>query len=127
MNAVLLIDDEVAFLELFSEFMKMKHPEVELYCASSGKEGIELYRRLHDEGKTPSVVLVDYHMSGIEGVDTISEIKKIDEEQRVVMLTADRASNHIENAKRAGALMVMEKLYDFSEMVERVTKLLHTP
>jgi len=124
LSALLVIDDEEAFLELFVEFMGIRHPDVEVHCAKDGNEGIGLYKKLIDDKKELSLVVVDYHLKGLGGVDTISEIKNIDSGQRVVVLTANRTPAQVDDAKKVGAEVVIEKPYDFSEMVDHPTKIM---
>jgi len=127
LRGLLIIDDEEAFLELFVEFMKMRHPDVVVHCAKNGNEGIELYKKLVEEGETPHIVAVDYHLEGLGGTDTISKIKEMNESQKLVVLTANITPTQIDDAKRVGAETVIEKPYDFTEIVDHLAKIVQEP
>jgi NarL family two-component system response regulator LiaR len=81
--------------------------------ASSGDEAIVLVSDL-----IPDVVLMDLIMPGMEGVETIRQIKKLSPRTQVVVLTSFHEDAHIFPALKAGAIsyilkdMKMEKLVD---------------
>jgi len=81
--------------------------------ASSGDEAIVLVSEL-----IPDVVLMDLIMTGMEGVETIRQIKKLSPRTQVVVLTSFHEDAHIFPALKAGAIsyilkdMKMEKLVD---------------
>ncbi len=73
MNKILLIDDEIEILDILTTVLEMegfKH----IYRATSGKEGIELFRK-----ENPDIVLLDIMLPDIIGYDVFKEIRKISE------------------------------------------------
>jgi DNA-binding NtrC family response regulator len=91
MNKILVVDDEIHVVRLIQEFLTMKGYEV--YTAADGTEAIQKVQELK-----PHIVLLDMIMPGIGGIDTLKEIKKIDPDIAVIMVTA---VNDEELAKRA--------------------------
>jgi len=91
MNKILIVDDEIHVVRLIQEFLTMKGYEV--YTAADGTEAIQKVQELK-----PHIVLLDMIMPGIGGIDTLKEIKKIDPDIAVIMVTA---VNDEELAKRA--------------------------
>ena len=73
MNKILLIDDEIEILDILTTVLEMegfKH----IYRATSGKEGIELFRK-----ENPDIVLLDIMLPDIIGYDVFKEIRKTSE------------------------------------------------
>jgi DNA-binding NarL/FixJ family response regulator len=79
---ILIIDDDTGFLEL-AEKMLARHYEVSL--AKSGEQALEYL----DRGASPDLILLDIDMPGMNGYETLKEIKALDglEALPVVFLT----------------------------------------
>jgi NarL family two-component system response regulator LiaR len=112
-NTIIIVDDhEVvrsgvrSYLETLPDFQVVGE-------AASGEEAIRLVSDL-----IPDVVLMDLIMPGMEGVETIRQVKKISPRTQVVVLTSFHEDIHIFPALKAGAIsyilkdMKMEKLVD---------------
>ncbi len=78
---ILYVEDEIETLELYSEFLSYYVNGVE--TSTSSGEALEMFKR-----KKPDVVLTDIDMPGINGVTLATEIRKLDKEVRIIMLTA---------------------------------------
>jgi two-component system nitrate/nitrite response regulator NarL len=81
--------------------------------ASSGREGIELTRRLH-----PDLLLLDLNMKGVGGLDVLKVIKAEDADIRVVMITVSDQAEDLVAALRAGADGYLLKDMEPEQMVE---------
>src|SRR5512138_3650183 len=67
---ILLVDDSPAVLKAFRTVLSL-HPSWEIVGeASNGRDGIALYRAL-----APNVVILDYQMPGMTGVDVGLELR----------------------------------------------------
>ena len=109
MYRVMIVDDEEPVLESFS-FMIEKHIDGFVLCAKarSGTEAIELVAETK-----PDVVFMDIHMPGIDGIDTIIEIRKQHPEIVFILATA---YERFDIAQRAIPLNV------FSYLVKPITR-----
>ena len=67
---VLLVDDEVEFVETFGERLKMRN--IEISKAFSGKEALKVL----EKNQTVEVVILDVKMPEMDGIETLTEIKK---------------------------------------------------
>jgi CheY-like chemotaxis protein len=83
---VLYVEDDIDTQEVLKSILEMQVKE--LYVASNGKEGLELYK-----SKIPNIVLSDISMPIMNGITMCEEIKKINPHQDVLMLTAFRGLN----------------------------------
>ena len=80
MLKVLLIDDEESIRKLVGLYLSSKGYEV--ITAADGQEGIDLFRR-----ETPSIVLTDIKMPGMDGIEVLRKIKEISPEAEVIVIT----------------------------------------
>jgi len=78
---VLLIDDEADILEVVS--LTLLDSGYEVITAPDGETGIELCKSQH-----PQIVTTDIRMPGINGIQVLEEVKKIDPDIEVIVVTA---------------------------------------
>ena len=77
---ILLIDDEAYFRMLTD--MQLKRFGYDVSLADNGWNGLELYRREH-----PNIILLDVNMPGMDGIEVLKQIRTVDSEQPVIVLT----------------------------------------
>jgi CheY-like chemotaxis protein len=80
-GTVLVVDDEEIMREILETLLTNAGYEVRV--ASSGREGIEQAR-----ARPIDVALVDIMMPGMDGFATLDELKRIDEDMAVIIITA---------------------------------------
>ena len=93
---ILTVDDEMGIDSFFYEFFSARNYEV-LY-AESGKEAIEIVKK-----DKPQIVLLDVKMKGMDGIETLKEIKEIDKDVVVIMVTAIKDEDTVKKAMELGA------------------------
>ena len=98
----MLKDLTVLFVEdvLFThELMKLLLEDdiKELYIASNGKEGLEIYK-----DKRPDIVLTDIGMPVMNGIEMSREIKRLNPTQPIAVITAFNEESYIQEAKDIG-------------------------
>ena len=79
---VLVVDDHLMFAESLARLLADEEGITVLGLATSGSQGVELAAQLK-----PRVVLVDYSMPDLDGVEVATEIKARDPDVMLVMLT----------------------------------------
>lgn len=79
--SILCVEDEDGIRQTIVSTLKYYFKEV--YEASDGNEGFELY-----EYYKPKIVLTDIQMKNCNGLEFVKKIRKIDNETMVIMLTA---------------------------------------
>ena len=77
---ILIIDDETDLLELIQDVLEEKNYQV--FCASNGADGILL-----NEQKNPDLIVLDLRMPEMDGIETLRNIRKADDNVIVVILT----------------------------------------
>src|SRR5256886_9477699 len=80
-GTVLVVDDEEIMREILETLLSREGYDVRL--ASSGAEGLELARSLPFDA-----AIVDIMMPGLDGIATLDELKRIDEDLAVIIITA---------------------------------------
>jgi DNA-binding NtrC family response regulator len=78
---IIVIDDESAIRKSFE--LALEDSEFEVNTASSGKEGLEMLKQ-----GSYDLVFLDLKMPGMNGVETLREIRKRDKEIPVYIVTA---------------------------------------
>jgi two-component system response regulator AtoC len=112
---VLVVDDDNLLRKLVVE--QMSRAGFNASPAANGREALEdLRERDHD------VVLLDIMMPELSGLDTLREIRKLDDPPEVVMLTADTSLATGIEAMRYGAYDYLTKPATLDEMEAVIRK-----
>jgi DNA-binding NtrC family response regulator len=106
---VLIIDDEK--LVRWSLQQKLTREGYEVESAPTGEEGLNLIR---EDGY--DLVLLDLRLPGMDGVHVLQEVKKLEKEVAVVMLTAETGIARAVECVRLGAHNYLCKPFDFEEV-----------
>ena len=96
MVRLLVVDDEVEICEFLKSFFEERSYTV--FVANSGEQALEQMK--HEK---PQVVLLDIKMRGMDGVQTLREIKTKYPKTKVIMVTAIETRDKIEECLRLGA------------------------
>lgn len=112
---VLLVDDEQNFLDALSERMKAKG--LEITSAYSGQEAIEAVK---DEFF--DAVVLDMMMPGLDGIETMKKMKKINPDLQVILLTGHATVGKGIEAMKLGAMDFLEKPAELSSLMQKIHK-----
>ena len=107
---VLVIDDELGPRESLRYLLKN---EFQVFLAESMAKGLKLLKE-----ENPDVILLDIRMPDMNGIDGLSEIRKLDTEVAVLMLTGFGALETAQEAIRRGANDYLRKPFDTKEIVQ---------
>ncbi len=114
LSKVLVIDDELGPRESLRILLKN---EYQVFLAENVASGLRL---LQEQG--PDVILLDIRMPGMNGIDGLTEIRKLDQEVSVLILTGFGTLETAQEAIRRGANDYLKKPFDTREMQETVRK-----
>ncbi len=109
-GAILVVDDEEIMREILETLLTREGYEVRL--ASSGHEGLELARAFPFDA-----AIVDIMMPGIDGIATLDELKRIDEDLAVVIITAFASVGSAISAMKSGAFDYITKPFKNEEVL----------
>ena len=86
----------------------------EVYLASNGKEAIEVYKE-----KKVDIILSDISMPVMDGIEMSSEIKKINKNQAIILLTASQNPEYLEKAIDIGVYRyILKPIMDTKVFIE---------
>ena len=106
---VLVVDDEKDFVEMLS--LRLKEEGEKVTPAYSGKECLETL-----EEKEIDVVILDIKMPGMDGIETLKEIKKRFPLVEVIMLTGHGTAETAVEGMKLGASDYLLKPADFDDL-----------
>lgn len=112
---VLIVDDEQDFQKLFIKRFSMRNLDVD--GAASGREALVALER-----KDFDVVVLDVRMPGMDGIETLKEIKKRHPEIEVIMLTGHGSVKSGIEGMSHGAFDYVLKPFKIDDLLERILK-----
>jgi len=107
---ILVIDDEEIMREILEALLTREGYEVRL--ASSGAEGLDLVRSVPVDA-----AVVDVMMPGMDGLTVLDEVKKIDDDIAVIMITAFASVDTAVAAMKRGAFDYVTKPFKNDEVL----------
>ena len=114
---ILVVDDEENAREGLSKILSKEGYSV--YMASNGKEAIEILRR-----QSFDLVITDMRMPLMDGFEVLREIKKMNENIGVIMITAYGEVESYLEAINMGAFEYINKPVRVNELKRVITKVL---
>ena len=102
MARILIIDDDELMLNALTNLLQDEG--YNLMITADGPRGIELYRK-----EKPDVVLLDLGLPSVSGLDVLKEIKQIDPNAKVIIITGYPSEQMMEEAMKSGAFAFYEK------------------
>ncbi len=81
--SLLIVEDDMAALEILSTMVARKFPGISVYAAENGKTGVEVFKT-----HLPEVVITDINMPVMDGIEMAGQIKSIKADTRFIVLTA---------------------------------------
>lgn len=112
---VVVVDDQPVFTEMLRMVLDMQDDIKVVGMAFTGDEGLKLAL-----DTKPDVLLVDYHMPGMTGLEVIQSLRAEGENTTVLVLTADTGEAVMAEAIAAGAAGYITKQQALSEVVQAV-------
>jgi DNA-binding NtrC family response regulator len=113
---VLLVDDEVPFVETMTK--RLTKRELDIIPAYHGEEALSKL----EEHPNIEVVILDVKMPGMDGIDTLGEIKKRHPLKEVIMLTGHATVESAIEGMKKGAYDYLMKPCDIELLVNKVTE-----
>ena len=114
---ILIADDHSVVREGLVSLVKRKSDMAVVAEASNGREAVELWKE-----HRPDVTLLDLRMPELDGVGTIKEIRELDENAQIVVLTTYDGDEDIYRAIKAGAKAYLLKDTARDALVETVRR-----
>lgn len=114
---LLIVDDQAGVRLFLSEAFSEGGYTVE--TASNGAEAV-----VKASARPPSLILLDFRMPGMSGLETLGELRKIVPDAPIIMITAFSDHDIIDEIKERGADYCINKPFDLNEIRALVKGLL---
>ncbi len=116
--AVLIVDDETTIIESLEGILS--DDGFEVIHAFNGYEALKKI-----ETASPDIVLLDIWMPGMDGIETLKEIKKIAPNLPVVMITGHGSIESAVDATKSGAYDFLEKPLSLDKVMVTISNALN--
>src|SRR5450432_1679335 len=107
---ILLVDDEPGMLRYIRTLLEVDDYKVE--TASTGEEAVQAV----EKGLEPDLVLLDVLMPGIDGLETLAQLRQMRPGVKVVMLSCVNDTRKVVQAMRLGAQDYLTKPFQKAEL-----------
>lgn len=121
---ILLVDDEEDYADTMAFWLKAKGYQVT--TAASGEEALSLLNggAASIPSHLPHIVFLDILMPGMDGIETLKEIRVDHPDLPVIMVTAFASEERMQAAKALDAIGFFPKAADFSKAAKLIDQAL---
>jgi DNA-binding NarL/FixJ family response regulator len=114
---IVIADDDRLFAEMLRSALSL-HDELDVVgIARDGAEAVELAERLK-----PDLVLMDWNMPRVDGIEATRKLRELEEPPAVVMISGTDAECEVEAAS-AGAVGYLRKARDVADLTGLIAAL----
>ncbi|NLY86721.1 MAG: response regulator [Tissierellia bacterium] len=117
-NGILIVDD-ASFMRMMIKDILTKNGFTVAGEAENGVKAVEKYKELN-----PDLVIMDITMPEMDGIQAVREIKKINNDAKIIMCSAMGQQAMVIEAIQAGAKDFIVKPFQSDRVVEAVKKVL---
>ncbi len=102
MPKLLIVDDESDIREFARSFFKKRG--IEVFTASGGRQALDIIAK-----ESPNLVLLDVRMEEMTGIETLRELRKLNNNTKVIMVTGVEEEETIKEANSLGVINYIHK------------------
>jgi DNA-binding NtrC family response regulator len=110
---VLLVDDEVDFVNTLAQRLKMR--ELLVDTVYDGEQALSFIKKIE-----PDVIVLDLKMPGLHGIEVLREVKNIRPSIQVIILTGHGTDKDEEEARQLGGFDFLRKPADIDLLVAKI-------
>jgi len=107
--SVLIVDDELGTRESLRMILK---PFFDVSTAANGKEALDYIQK-----EKVDLITLDIKMPGISGIDVLQELRKLESDAAVVIITGHGTLTNIHDAIRYGAVDFVSKPFNVPDII----------
>jgi len=119
MAKILIIDDDELILNALSNLLH--HAGHTLFITADGPRSIDLYFE-----HMPDVVILDVGLPTTSGLDVLENIRQINPEAKVIMISGYTTAKAIAEAKQKGAFAFLEKPFEIKTLINLITSIVQS-
>lgn len=117
---ILVIDDEFNIRSMLKEVFEMNGYYV--FTAANGKEGLDIYKKHYNQ---IDLIILDMVMPVMDGKSAFLEIKKLNKDQKIIIISGYAKKEDLREILDKGALAFMSKPFQIESIVEKVSEYLN--
>ena len=122
---VLIVDDDQVLLETTADTLKSLGVTADR--AESAAEALEMIRQRHETGQDYSIVILDWKLPGIDGIETTRRIREeVSPDIPILLISAYDRTDIEGEAKKAGANAFVSKPLFRSTLYDKINEILET-
>ncbi|RDI41555.1 response regulator [Falsibacillus pallidus] len=106
---ILIVDDQFGIRILLNEVLQKEGYQT--FQAANGVQALDIVTK-----HSPDLVLLDMKIPGMDGIEILKRMKVIDQDIRVIIMTAYGELDMIQEAKDLGALTHFAKPFDIDDI-----------
>jgi DNA-binding NarL/FixJ family response regulator len=114
---VMVVDDTDHVRDMLVDMLDLDGFDV-VASASSGTEAVKVAAR-----KTPDVIVMDYRMPLMDGLDAAKEIKAARDDQLIIIYSAYLDTNLEKDAREAGVALCLAKAQGLTQLERHITEM----
>ena len=114
--SILIVDDEFAIRESLRILLK---PQYKIFAAPNGEEALKILK-----DRKIDLITLDLNMPKLSGIDTLREIRKIDEKVPVIIVTGYGTQKDEKEALLYGVRDFISKPFNIKEIVSVIDGIL---
>jgi two-component system chemotaxis response regulator CheY len=119
MGKKILLVDDAAFMRMMIKDILVKNGYEVVGEAENGAKAIEKYKEL-----MPDLVVMDITMPELDGIQAVREIKKINNDSKVIMCSAMGQQAMVIESIQAGARDFIVKPFQADRVLEAIKKVI---
>ena len=117
--SVLYVEDQILILRSFGNILKRRIKDV--FTATNGKEGLEVYKQHRQD-----IIITDINMPVMNGIEMVREIKSINPAIPVILLSAFDNKEYLLDAISLRVNGFISKPVDADKLVDLIGELTET-
>ncbi|MCT4583451.1 MAG: response regulator [Peptostreptococcaceae bacterium] len=109
---IMVVDDALFMQNMLKNILEEMEYDV-VGTASNGREAIEKVQTLN-----PEIITMDITMPDMDGIEALKEIKKINDQVKIIMCSAMGQKNFVLEAVQSGAVDFIVKPFERSKIAK---------
>jgi two-component system, chemotaxis family, chemotaxis protein CheY len=118
MRTAIVIDDDIDTIDVMIELLEINQISV-IGKGYNGLEAVELYKKLR-----PDVILLDVAMPDYDGIYALENIKKINQDANVIIITGDTTQGSMDKLRELKPSAIFSKPMETSSVIRAVNNLI---
>ena len=111
---ILVVDDEEELSNSIKKLLTIKN-----YNVTTASDGIKAIEKIKSEKF--DLILMDIRMPNMDGIESVKNVKKINPEAFIVMMTGEAGNDEIEKALEVGGYAVLRKPFSPEKLLKSIS------